>query len=271
MALIAVNGAELDVRDNGAGDTVLFIHGGMGDECAAVVSEPPLLNNYRVIDYHRRGWGNSSCPETPITIEQQSVDAAAILRHLGLKRAHVVGQSYGGVIALQLTQDAPELVHTLALLEPALPSVLFNSADFGAMFGEVGNKYASGDKEGAIETFASEVGGANFRAQFDKTLPPGHFERWVAAGDTMFVSEQGSLDNWSFTADQAAQFTRPVLNIRGESTRPYFTETYETVRTWFPQAENVVLPDANHCILQTNPGGAAERLASFFASHPTEG
>lgn len=268
MPRIQINGADLDVRDAGAGEPVLFIHGGMGDECAAVVIEPALLNDYRVIDYHRRGWGDSSCPETPISIGQQSADAVAILRQLGIERSHVVGQSYGGVIALQLALDAPERVHSLALLEPALPSVLFNSPEFGAAFGEVGAKYASGDKAGAIETFATEVGDADFRQRFDKTLPAGHFERWVAAADTMFVAEDGSLANWSFVDEQAARITQPVLNMRGDDTRTYFQEIYKTVQTWFPQAESVVLPDANHCMLQTNPSGAAERLAGFFSRHP---
>jgi pimeloyl-ACP methyl ester carboxylesterase len=243
----------------------------MGDECAAIVAEPALVNNYRVIDYHRRGWGNSSNPDMPVTIETQAADCRAILGHLGVERAHFVGQSYGGDVVLQLALDTPEVVHSLALLEPALPSVLFNSPEFGAVGGTAGSMYESGDKAGAVEVFAKEVGGAGFRAAFDRTLPAGHFERWVAAADTMFQCEMPPLQEWSFTSEDAARITHPVFNMRGVSTRSYFREIYETVQTWFPQAENVELPDANHCMLQMNPAGAATHLASFFSRHPLQG
>jgi len=271
MQRTRINGAELDVRDRGSGEPVVFVHGGMGDECAAVVIEPALTSKYRVIDYHRRGWGNSSSPEIPVSIKQQAADCRAIMGHLGVERAHCAGLSYGGDIILQVALDAPGVVHSLALMEPALPSVIFNAGGIGAVFEKCGSMYESGDKLGAVETFAKEVGGDDFRARFDKTLPPGHFERWVAAADTMFEGEKGSLDEWSFTSEDAARISQPVFNMMGASTRPYFREVYEAVRTWLPQAENFVLPDANHCMLQTNPKGAAEQLADFFSRHPLQG
>ena len=54
-----INGAELEIWDKGSGEPVVFVHGGMGDECAAVLAEPALANKYRLIHYHRRGFGKS--------------------------------------------------------------------------------------------------------------------------------------------------------------------------------------------------------------------
>jgi len=56
--------------------------------------------------------------------------------------------------------------------------------------------------------------------------------------------------------------------MAGENTNPYFMDVYKALSIWFPQAENVVLPDANHCIHHSNPAGAAEYLADFFSRHP---
>ena len=78
--------------------------------------------------------------------------------------------------------------------------------------------YSSGDKAGAIATFAEEVAGANFREVFDRTLPPGHFERWVAAADTLFQYDLPALQEWQFTHEDAARITQPVLNLRGANT-----------------------------------------------------
>ena len=267
-----INGAQLEIRERGSGEPVVFVHGAMGDECAAVIKEPALTGHFRLIDYHQRGWGNSTWPEgLPGGVDQLSADCRAVMRHLGVERAHLAGQSGGGRVLLQLALDAPEAVQSLALLEPALPSVLDNP-EFGATAEKMGALYESGDKAGAIETFAREVGGPDFdaaRAAMDKTLPPGYFERWVAAADTLF--REFAAPAWTFTREDAARITQPVLNMVGVGTRTYFREVYETIRTWLPQAENVELPDANHCMLQMNPKGPAERLAGFFSRHRMPG
>jgi pimeloyl-ACP methyl ester carboxylesterase len=102
------------------------------------------------------------------------------LQHLGVEQAHLVGQSYGGVILLQLALDAPDSVRSLALLEPALPSVLNNSPEFIEAMTKAGALYGSGKKADAVDAFGREVAGADYRADFDRTLPSGHFERWAA-------------------------------------------------------------------------------------------
>ena len=76
-----------------------------------------------------------------------------------------------------------------------------------------------------------------------------------------------TLDQWSFTDKDAARITQPVLNLRGAHTVSHMREVHDTVRTWLPQAENDVLPDATHAMTQTNPKGAAELLVRFLSKH----
>jgi pimeloyl-ACP methyl ester carboxylesterase len=264
---VEINDVALEIRDRGSGEPIVFVHGSMGDELAALLTEPALADRYRLVDYHRRGYGCSECAQMPVSIEQQSADCLAILRHLGIARAHFCGQSYGGVILLQVAREAPEAVHTLALLEPALPSVLFNAAGFVAQSAKIGPLYASGDKAAAVEVFGQGVCGADYHAVFDRNLPPGWFERWVADLDTVMQSDMPALEPWSFSGADGARITQPVLNLRGEHTVSYMHEVHDTVRAWLPQAVNAVLPDATHAMTQTNPKGAAECLARFFARH----
>jgi pimeloyl-ACP methyl ester carboxylesterase len=137
MRLTEINGVELEIWDRGSGEPVVFVHGSMGDECFAVLEEPALTNHYRLIHYHRRGWGNSERLKVPLTIAQEAADCRAVMHHVGVERAHLVGQSYGGKILLQMALDAPDGVHTLALLEPALPSVLFAGGRCGVCKGNI--------------------------------------------------------------------------------------------------------------------------------------
>jgi pimeloyl-ACP methyl ester carboxylesterase len=92
----------------------------------------------------------------------------------------------------------------------------------------------------------------------------------VAEADTIFLSDSPSLNAWYFTREDAARITQPVLNMRGALTGSGFQEVYEALQRCLPHAENFVLPDASHTMLVMNPRGAAERLTSFFASHPIQ-
>lgn len=268
MQSTTINGVALEVWDRGSGEPVVFVHGAMGDECYAVLAEPALADQYRLIHYHRRGWGNSQRLQAPISIEQQATDCRAIMQELGVERAHLVGQSYGGVILLQMALDYSNAVHTLALLEPALPSVLLNKPEIAATFEVAESLYQAGDKTGAMTVFGQEVCGPDFRTVFDQTLPPDYLERWGADAETHLHRDSPALGEWTFTSEVAARITQPVLNIVGTATKSYFQEIHELLKTWLPHAENFVLPDATHCMLQMNPKGAAERLASFFSRHP---
>jgi pimeloyl-ACP methyl ester carboxylesterase len=271
MQRTEINGVELEIWDRGSGEPVVFVHGGMGDECAAVLVEPALANQFRLIHYHRRGYGNSEAPKTPVSISQQAADCRAVMRHLGVERAHCVGQSYGAVILLQTALDFSDAVYSLALLEPPLPSVLYKSPEFSEMAEKAAALYRSGDKAAAMDTFGREVCGDDYRSLFDRTLAPGYFERWVAEADTELQSDIPALGSWQFTCEDAVRITQPVLNVVGAHTRQYFREVHETLKTWLPHTENVELPDATHCMLQTNPKEAAERLVSFFSRHRLQG
>jgi pimeloyl-ACP methyl ester carboxylesterase len=135
------------------------------------------------------------------------------MRHLGIERAHVVGHSSSANIALQLALDAPEAVHSLALLEPALYSVL--SAQTSRVFvGTAVQLYRSDDKAGAVDTFLRGTCGPGYRTVLDQALP-GAFDQHVTDADTFFGQELPALQQWSFTPQEARRVTQPVLAVIG--------------------------------------------------------
>ena len=120
---VAVDEALFKVVIQGSGESVVLIHGAvLADEFAAMAAEPDL-RDYQLIRYHRRGYGGSAGAPGRASVEQDAADCSAMLAALGVERAHVAGRSYGGAVAVQLAVDAPNLVHSLALLEPALLAV----------------------------------------------------------------------------------------------------------------------------------------------------
>src|SRR6478672_3145995 len=120
MERIKVAGGELRGRATGEGQPVLCVHGSISTDVFDCLRDQPALAGCELIAYRRRGYADSVHHDGPFSIEQQADDALAVLRHFGHGEAHIVGHSYGGLISMQLALDAPECVHSLALLEPPL-------------------------------------------------------------------------------------------------------------------------------------------------------
>ena len=152
--LTTIDKAEIEFMDQGTGAPITFVHGGMAEECRAIVNEPALAA-FRVIHFHRRGYGRSSLPEVPVSVERNAADCIGLLRQRSVSRTHLVGQSSGGVIALQIAKNAPELVHSLTLLEPALPFLIPSFPEFAGALEGAAKLYFEGDKVGAMRTFAT--------------------------------------------------------------------------------------------------------------------
>jgi pimeloyl-ACP methyl ester carboxylesterase len=268
MERISINGTELEYEARGSGEAVLLIHGSIiADAFDPLIAEKSLSDQYRLINYHRRGYAGSSRPTGPVSLIQQAADARTLLQQLGVERAHIVGHSYGGSIALQLALDTPEAVHSLSLLEPGLMTDESAEQMFQVM-APVLQAYQAGDKVAAIDGFVERVAGPESRRRFDRVLPAGWFEQAAADADTFFQIELPAMQQWHFTEEEARRITQPVLDVLGADSGPHFAETQELLRAWLPQREPFVLTNATHGLQIMNPSGMAEALASFFARHP---
>jgi len=269
MPTAQLDGADLQYEMAGSGEPLLLIHGSViADAFLPLLAEPRLARNYRMISYHRRGYGGSSRATPPFPIEQQAADARALLRHLGVSHAHVVGHSYGGLIALELARDAPELVASLALLEPALVALAPSGPAFLEAVGAIRAMHQRGDRAGAIDAFLGGVLGPDYRAVLEARLPPGTLELAIADSDAVFDVELPALQQWSFGAADAQRLRPPVLAVVGDESEPIFHEIQALLKEWLPAARELRVPGANHALQYMNPRPVAEGLADFLARQP---
>lgn len=268
MRRALVNGIELEYEVTGVGEPVLMISPVLADGFQPLVSEGALTDRYQLITYHKRGWVGSTRTPPPVTITDHAADAAALLDHLRIGRAHVAGHSSGAAVAVQLALDHPQRVQTLALLELSLLS-LPAAAGFVEKAGPAFNHYAECRREAALATFMSAVSGLTWnacRALLDERIP-GAVAQTIADADTFFGVELPALSAWTFGAEQAARVSQPVLSVVGGETQPLWVEVADCLRSWFGQVEECTIEGAGHLLHIQRSAPVATCLAAFFGRH----
>jgi pimeloyl-ACP methyl ester carboxylesterase len=270
MDRAALGDIELEYELHGVGEPVLLIHPGhFADWFTPLLHERALTNRYQLVHYHRVGCAGSNRIAGPVPLSRHGRDARSLLQSLRISRAHVVGHSSSGNVALQMAIDFPECVHSLAILEPALMSVPA-AATSRAFVGAAMQRYRGGDRSGAIDTFLRGVCGPDYADTLNRVLPHG-FDQYVADAETFFEQEMPALQQWSFGQSDAMRISQPVLAVvgaRSPEMDPIWGERHQLLVDWLPRVEPFVLPAATHLLQVMNPRGMAEGLATFLSRHP---
>ena len=256
--------AGLEYEDRGEGDVVLLIHGGVFADAFVPLSRcAPLADHYRVIWYRRRGYGGSDPLVGPCTPADHARDAAALMRKLGVERVHVVGHSGGGAVAVRLALDAPDLVHSLVLLEPAVftPEEAVMVED---LFRPLVDTYRSGQPAKALQRFMTVAGGENWKAEIEAQIPnaAAHAER-DAAG--LFDGDLARVQETTYGPDDDGRILQPVLYLSGAKSIP---QGAAVIRSLAPDLREAVVPDVNHSLHMVAPAPIARMIADFIGRHP---
>jgi pimeloyl-ACP methyl ester carboxylesterase len=259
-----VNGVELAYEVAGSGEAMLLIHGAhIADALQPLVTEP-ALERYQRIRYHRRGLGGSTRPVEagPTSVAVQAEDAVGLLDHVGADRAHVVGHSLGGAIALELAAQHPTRVASLVLLEPA-PFTTPAGAAFAGALAPLIDRYEAGDAEGAVHGFLALVGDRNWRAMIEQTVLGG-IAQAVKDAATFFETEVPGVPEWTFGPERAAAITCPVLSVLGSRSGPLSVEGRQLLHAWFPACQDADIAGATHLLQMQAPGPVAAAIAAFL-------
>ena len=240
---------------------------GQGDEVALLHASPfvswyaplvDLMDDYSVLRYRR----TVPLDGRPFSIEDDAAVCAQLLGHVGFDRPHVVGHSYGGVLALALARSRAVALRTIALLEPA-GSGFLDPEQATAGLAPLMELYPTQGPAVVAEQFLGVVLGEDARGLLDRFLP-GSFDEIVAHTDQFFQVELPAIARWSFGRDDARLIDQPILNVVGTKTVPRFVQTAEIVQSLFPDAKRVELPGAGHLMMAQVPAEMATILREFW-------
>ncbi|MGH3148209.1 MAG: alpha/beta fold hydrolase [Rubrobacter sp.] len=228
MALVQVgneDGApvELYYEDHGSGSPVVLIHGWPLSGRSWENQVPALVDaGYRAITYDRRGFGNSSQPWTGYDYDTFAADLDALLAHLDLRDATLVGFSMGGgEVVRYISRYGTERV-SRAVLAAAVPPYLYKSEDNpeGGLDDATIQEFQDGvrgDRIAFLDGFITQFFTAGDRTDL-VSEPNRLFNREIAS----FASPKGTLDcitafgHTDFRED-LSRVDVPTLVIHGDS------------------------------------------------------
>jgi 3-oxoadipate enol-lactonase len=253
-------GTKIYWDEQGQGEPVLLIMGLGWASHMWFRTRPALTARYRTIALDNRGVGRSDIPPGPYPIATMASDAAAVLDAAGIKRAHLLGASMGGMIAQEFALQYPERVCSLVLActacggpnatqaEPEVIQLLFRREGTPA------------ERAEAVVPFIYDA--STPRTRIDEDLAK--LSEYYATEAGYSAQLQGILAWESYS--RLAQIHSPTLVIHGLNDRLVPAPNADLIASRISDAQLVKLPSASHIFMTDQPEAAHQHFLDFLSS-----
>lgn len=222
---------------------------------------PALTENHRVLTYDLLGHGKTPPPDVTPTLSLLSRQLAALLDHLGVASASLVGFSLGGMIARRFAQDESGRTRALAILHSPHRRTPQAQAAIVA-------RVAQADKAGPASTVEAALG-RWFTDAFRHTNPDvmDRVRRWVLANDpkTYPLFYRILADGIYEIVAPQPPLTCPTLVMTADQDFGNGPEMATAIAAEIADAQTVILPGLRHMALMENPAATNQPLAAFLA------
>ena len=225
---IPINDIQLYYEVHGGGEPLILVHGGLGNSDYWDKQIDVFAKEYQVIALDSRGHGRSTFTDQPINYDLMMTDVLALMDHLGIERANLLGWSDGGIIGLNLAINHPDRMNKIiaygANYDPSgvRPDIEEN---------EVFNAYV----EQAVEDYLA------------LSPAPEKLEAFFENIGNMWATEP------NFTPEQLGEIRTPILILDGEEEEAIATEHTLEMAGMIPSAELLLMPGTGHFAMWEQP------------------
>ena len=257
MTIAKINGQQLAWSDSGGdGPALLFSHGFLMDRSMFDHQVSYFKDRYRCISWDERGFGETVAT-APFTYWDSADDAIALMDHLGIDKAVLLGMSQGGFLSLRAALAHPDRVQGLVLIDSGThvdpPEVLEG-------YQQLIDRWINDD---SLDEVAGIVAGIIIGE-------PELSEEWIAkwkARDRASIRLPGqTLLTRDDISERVSDIRCPVLMVHGEEDHAIPIETAEHLSTQLPDCRGLVrVPGAAHAANMTHPGVVNPAIESFLA------
>lgn len=247
--------SEINVVDAGSGPTVLCLHG-IGSSSASFQPQIEELTDLRMLAWDAPGYAKSDDPDEPLDLDGFADAAAAVLRDRDTGPAHVLGVSWGGVVAIRLARRHPDLVRSLVLADSSRGS---------------GRPPEQAAGMRARVTELRELGARAFAGARGPRLVSAASPELVArvvdgmAGSVRLPGYGYAAESMAATdlTDELGDLHLPVLVLCGDEDTVTGVEESQAIAGGIPDAVYVTLRGAGHLANQESPAAFNAWLSAF--------
>ncbi len=260
MPIAHVNGVDLSYEDVGKGFPVIFGHSLVWDGEMFVHQVKALSEKYRCINVDYRNHGKSGAVLEAWDFDAHVADNIALAEHLGIRQAHWVGLSQGGMMAMRLALERPDLVKSLVILDSSAEGEEeANKPQYEMMANAAAEHGPEAVVEGVIPIFFAEAFhrdypevAAAYREKFLKNDPQAL--KWAVFAVTRRDDISGKI----------AKIQAPTLVIVGEEDVATVPEHSRVIQRAIPRAQLVTIPGAGHMSPIEKPEAVTKAIADFL-------
>ncbi len=263
------DGVRLHYVETGAGTPVVFVHEFAGDHRSWEAQLRHFGRRYRCIAFNARGYPPSDVPESPSAYNQARAadDIAAVMTHIGLARAHVVGLSMGGFATLHFGFRHPARALSLCVAGCGYGAEPEQRERFRAEAAVIAERLK---KEG-MAAFAQSYAVGPTRVQFERKDPRGfaEFKRMLGehsalgSANTQIGCQRERPSLYDLT-DEMRRLTVPTLILTGDEDWPCLMPGILMKRT-ISSAALAVMPNCGHAINLEAPDEFNRIVGDFLA------
>lgn len=244
---VDVNGVHMYYEVYGEGSPLVLLHGGvMTIELDFAALLPDLAARHRIVAVEMQGHGRTADTGRAITPASLASDVLGLLDHLGIDRAHVLGHSLGGAVALELAVSHPDRVRSI------VPMSITVRPDGTHEEITDPSKHATSTRMPTAQDFA------DMTEAYKRLSPhPEHFDEFVA----MLSGVASQVEGW--TDEQLAGVTAPTLLMIGDNDFTTVEHAALMLRL-IPGSQLAVLPGTTHMTITRRADLVVPMLTAFL-------
>jgi pimeloyl-ACP methyl ester carboxylesterase len=259
---VEVDGGRLYYEAAGTGEPLVLIHGNTLDLRSWDDQFLSLSQSFRVIRYDVRGFGKSSLPVEGEAYSHHE-DLAALLGHLGISSAHILGLSMGSGIAVDFVVGHPAMSRSLVAAGPWLSGFDSPAAnEIWAVFGAAAAALDEGGVEAAVDSFLAaplyteSIRGTAVLQRLREIMSDYSF--WhLSHSDPQTVLQPSALE-------RLAEISVPTLVVVGVRELAACREVGELLQETVPDVRTIEIPDAGHVMNMENPQEFNRAVSEFL-------
>lgn len=269
MAYADAGGVALYYEEAGSGFPIVFVHEFAGDYRSWEPQVRYFSRRYRCVRFNARGYPPSDVPADQSAYSQDIAtdDIAAVMRSIGLERAHIVGISMGGFAALHFGLRYPEMAESIVVAACGYGAKPEESAQYADDSEALAGEY---ERRGA-ESLAEQYADGAYRQQLKGKDPRGwlEFKQQLAehstegSARTMRGVQKHRPSLWHLE-DGLKRMSVPALIVTGDED-DWCLEPGIFLKRTIPTAALWVVPKTGHTVNLEEPALFNETLAEFFA------